>query len=263
MTSLTDRNINELARLSGMSVSETKKGMDGLVASLSDGSVKSAQILAGLATASDEEIANIILSMKGVEEGKDAWATSVTGMDESTKAALDSITAKLDALEQDMDKYDEAARAARHTADGYIETLRKKIPAMRQMGEKLGRAVTSGYNSAAKVKSPSQVAMKSAEDTVAGYLVGYEKKINDMEKAGEKLARAISNSYTETMKGIDLKSTKNMTVIYPAQQTQQIAPRGGDTKITELHIHSPKALSMREIRLEMLALKQREALAGV
>jgi TP901 family phage tail tape measure protein len=262
MTRLTDRNINELARLSGMSVSETKKGMDGLVASLSDGSVKSAQILAGLATASDEEIANIILSMKGVEKGKDAWATSVTGMDESTKAALDSITAKLDALEQDMDKYDEAARAARHTADGYIETLRKKIPAMRQMGEKLGRAVTSGYNSAAKVKSPSQVAMKSAEDTVAGYLVGYEKKINDMEKAGEKLARAISNSYTETMKEIALYSRPQNVLVLPTAANNATASQA-PSKSVVYNFNSPKALSMREIRLEMIATQQRERLMEV
>ena len=51
--------------------------MSVLIASLSDGSAESAAILAGLTTATDEQVAQIAQGLSGISQGKEAFVSEI------------------------------------------------------------------------------------------------------------------------------------------------------------------------------------------
>ena len=99
--------------------------MSALVTSLSDGSVESAQILAGLATATDEELT--LVSQLLEQKGKDFETfTSQVGAE---KINLDGRMAELvegatKTISEDMDLSDDAKTSAVNTINGYINGVR-------------------------------------------------------------------------------------------------------------------------------------------
>jgi TP901 family phage tail tape measure protein len=243
-------------------------GVDkGLVSKLSDGSKESAEILAGIVEGGEEDIKLLNEKLALVEEGKEDFAGTVAEMETEFSKNMDAINAKLDELVTDMNKADEALAAAEQTGDSYATGLRNKVGAAYRAGQAIGDAAMRGYNDKFQKHSPSKVAIRAGEETADSYATGFENRIKHMEDTTSKLAGAANDAYVDTMKTINRNAALNtagqsaitpLTLIQGGQSTTKTI-----TNSPQYTFNSPKALSMREIRQEMLAAKQREALMGV
>ena len=124
LTALADRNID---------------GIDSLVSQLSDGSRESASILAGLADASDEEIAALIENLGKVEEGKVNFSSIMAEMATDFSAKADEIEQRMVDMVKEFDQSSDARTNAQETMDGLIAGLESRKDELQKMVNEINR----------------------------------------------------------------------------------------------------------------------------
>ena len=94
---------------------------EGLLAQLSDGSAESAQYLAQIAQASDEEIAKLNESFASVSTAQENFASTMANMETSFDTKMQAMQEKLVETVSEMDKTSEAAAAGANTVQAFID----------------------------------------------------------------------------------------------------------------------------------------------
>lgn len=116
---------------------------DALISELSDGSVQSAAYLSTIVNSSEEKIAEINKAFQGVEEGKDAFATTVAEMQTNFSEEMDTLVSELETAVGDMDLYDESKESAAKTIQGYIDGVESMLPSVQSSMASLSAVVSS------------------------------------------------------------------------------------------------------------------------
>lgn len=109
---------------------ERAAGIDGLgdmLASMADGSEDSAAALAGLADASDAELATAVEAWQNLKQNQDDTASNMASVQTQFESALSNIRDDMNDLVTDMDKESEAYAAATGTMDGFIRGIYDKM----------------------------------------------------------------------------------------------------------------------------------------
>ena len=119
-----------------------------VIAALSDGTAQSAAILAGLATASDEEVANINESFAKVSEGKDSLAEIMAAAQTDFETKAQAIQDKWNSTVEAMNQEAAANQAGADTVQGLIAGINSSIPGLRDAVAQIN-AVLAG------IKAPS------------------------------------------------------------------------------------------------------------
>ena len=94
-----------------------------ILSQLTDGSQESAEALAELATASEEDIATINEAFAEVEASKDSLAETIADMQTNFSEGMAALKEELDNAVTELDKSSEAAQAAADTMAAYVESL--------------------------------------------------------------------------------------------------------------------------------------------
>ena len=94
-----------------------------ILSQLTDGSQESAEALAELAAASEEDIATINEAFAEVEASKDSLAETIADMQTNFSEGMAALKEELDSAVAELDKSSEAAKAAKATMDSYVEGL--------------------------------------------------------------------------------------------------------------------------------------------
>lgn len=94
-----------------------------ILSQLTDGSQESAEALAELATASEEDIATINEAFAEVEASKDSLAETIADMQTNFSEGMAALKEELDNAVTELDKSSEAAQAAADTMSAYVESL--------------------------------------------------------------------------------------------------------------------------------------------
>lgn len=241
-------------------------GVDkGLVSKLSDGSKESAEILAGIVQGGEEDIKLLNEKFGNVEEGKKEFAGIVADMKTDFGTNMDAIQARLGLLVNEMNKADEAGKAAKETGDSYAAGLRSKWSEVYNASAALAKAANKGWNDYYQKHSPAKVAIKAAAETADSYAMGFEQRMKHMEDTTRKFAKAANEGYTETMKEIAMYSRPQNVLVLPtvANNIQTAQPSGSKNINVNIQARTVNADSLREIRLEMIAAQQRERLMEV
>jgi len=120
-----------------------KKGVnDGLLKSLQDGSVQSAEILAGLAEATDEEIAALNEQWEKTEEGKQTFEETLLGMREEFDQKAAELEARYEAAVQSFNQSSLAMANGAATIQGAIDGARSREA---DLVAEMGRIGLAGY----------------------------------------------------------------------------------------------------------------------
>lgn len=198
--------------------------MSALTASLSDGSMESAQILAGLKTATDEELA--IISQLLQQKGQDFKTfTEEVGAE---KINLDARMAEIvdsaaKTVTEDMDLSNEAKASALNTINGYINGVRSQSGALNLTMTRAAQDALNAWKKVFKEASPSRAMMESGENAIKGAVIGVEneqgKLVSLYTTMGEKLLTGLS-------KGMKDSSGKVMQTADDI--TKELAKRVGD-----------------------------------
>lgn len=157
-----------------------ERGIDeGLVQTLSDGSVESMQILAELVDSTDEEIQELNKAWAQTEEAKDYAADSMAQVSD-TYVEMVRTTGELAEAE--------AYAAGQATVDGLIAGVNSKAAAYKGAVGSLASAGQQEYQRVNMIKSPSRRYREFARNDVDGLIVEYRESKPRVEKATAELA---------------------------------------------------------------------------
>lgn len=126
-------------------------GLSEVIASFADGSKDSVNAVAGMANATDEELAAMVSNWQELQKEQEAAAGSVAELKTDFTATMDELQNALAEDIEAMDLGDEAKSAGISTIQGYINAANDMLPYVRSAYAELGKAATNalGYKDAA------------------------------------------------------------------------------------------------------------------
>ena len=175
------------------------EGIEVLTSALSDGSTESAAALAGLATATDEEIAEIIQKFQGVEESKGVLAGAIAEEKTDFEKRMGELTqAAEDGISEIGEMTPEARQAAINVVNGLISGVDMRSGALRTKMITLGRSMISWINYGTDSHSPSKEAIKASKNVMSGLMLGVQEDGAALDKIMEQVGEKLIASFTST-----------------------------------------------------------------
>ena len=104
------------------------EGLSNVIASFADGSQESVNAIAGMASASDEELAAMVQNWKSLQEEQDAASGSIAELKTNFTAEMDALGTELAADIKAMNLGTEAKESARATIQGFIDGAKEMSP---------------------------------------------------------------------------------------------------------------------------------------
>lgn len=117
---------------------------DGLLAVLSDGSVESAKILAGIVSGGETKVAELNAAFASVEEGRQAFASSIANLQTETAQKLSELVEDTKSKIGELDLSGDAYSAAASTIAAYIAGLKSGSDELNSVIAGIAGAVRSG-----------------------------------------------------------------------------------------------------------------------
>ena len=103
------------------------EGLADLISSFADGSPESVAMIAGMATATDEELAGMITGWQELQAEQEAVSHSIAELAVDFSGSMDEIESRMVDAINNMNMEEEAARAARATASAYVQTFASEM----------------------------------------------------------------------------------------------------------------------------------------
>ena len=147
------------------------QGLSDVIASFADGSADSVNAVAGMATATDEELARMVESWKKVQEEQETTSTSLAEFKTDFTRQMDELGLELQADIEGMDYSVESGRAARSTMDSYVGEIDAALPRVQAALNRLRGSVAAGLGSISAGSAP--LGMQRAMG-LNGYATGTE-----------------------------------------------------------------------------------------
>ena len=135
------------------------EGLSDMIASFADGSSDSVNAIAGMAGATDEQLATMVANWKTLQQEQQNAAGSVADLKTDFTAAMDELQTALDEDIEAMDLGDEAKASAQATIQGFIDGAVGMLP-----------QVTAAYN---RVAAAARAALSASGTGTAGSIPGY------------------------------------------------------------------------------------------
>lgn len=118
-------------------------GLSEVIASFADGSKESINAIAGMANASDEELAQMVSNWKSVKEEQDKATKSLVELATGYEQQMQELKTALDTEVEGLNLEEEAAEAAKATVDAYTEAIKDSTDDAVKAAEKLSQLVAT------------------------------------------------------------------------------------------------------------------------
>ena len=135
------------------------EGLSDMIASFADGSSDSVNAIAGMAGATDEQLATMVANWKTLQQEQQNAAGSVADLKTDFTATMDELQTALAEDIEAMDLGDEAKASAQATIQGFIDGAVGMLP-----------QVTAAYN---RVAAAARPALSASGTGTAGSIPGY------------------------------------------------------------------------------------------
>lgn len=135
------------------------EGLSDMIASFADGSSDSVNAIAGMAGATDEQLATMVANWKTLQQEQQNAAGSVADLKTDFTATMDELQTALAEDIEAMDFGDEAKASAQATIQGFIDGAVGMLP-----------QVTAAYN---RVAAAAKAALSASGTGTAGSIPGY------------------------------------------------------------------------------------------
>lgn len=135
------------------------EGLSDMIASFADGSSDSVNAIAGMAGATDEQLATMVANWKTLQQEQQNAAGSVADLKTDFTATMDELQTALAEDIEAMDLGDEAKASAQATIQGFIDGAVGMLP-----------QVTAAYN---RVAAAAKAALSASGTGTAGSIPGY------------------------------------------------------------------------------------------
>ena len=155
------------------SLTERSKDIEGLsdmIASFADGSTDSVNAIAGMAGATDEELAAMVTDWQSLQAEQDNVAASIAELNTNFTAEMDALQQQLASDIEEMNLSEEAAASGRSTIQGFINGATNMLPQVQAAYARIAQAAMNAIDSTLDIHSPSKEMEYRAEMTWAGYI---------------------------------------------------------------------------------------------
>lgn len=151
------------------------EGLSDMIASFADGSSDSVNAIAGMAGATDEQLATMVANWKTLQQEQQNAAGSVADLKTDFTAAMDELQTALAEDIEAMDLGDEAKASAQDTIQGFIDGAVGMLP-----------QVTAAYNRvAAAARAALSASGTGTASSIPGYAVGTQSAAPGFALVGE------------------------------------------------------------------------------
>lgn len=174
-----------------------------LVSSLSDGSTESAEILAGLSTATDTEIANIVAAMQDSDQAREALTGTMAECSSEFQGKMDEIVQSCTDMVSELDQSSQAETSGMNTINGYIAGIDAQTSTLYTKMQTVARTAWNKFRAQLEEHSPSRVAMRSGENTIKGYILGVEEEEDHLNEVMEEAADKVLEAFPDDSDGHD------------------------------------------------------------
>lgn len=151
------------------------EGLSEMIASFADGSEASVNAIAGMASASDADLAAMVTNWKNLQAEQEAAAGSVADLKTDFTATMDELQAELAADIEAMDLGTEAAASGQATIQGFIDGANAMLPQVQAAYANLARAAQTALSPAGG----------GVGITIPGYAVGTQSAAPGFALVGE------------------------------------------------------------------------------
>ena len=166
------------------------EGLSEMIASFADGSEESVNAIAGMAGATDEQLATMVANWQTLQTEQEAAAGSVADLKTDFTATMDELQAELAADIEAMDLGTEAAESGKATIQGFVSGAEAMLPQVQAAYSRIAQAAIDAIDAKLEIHSPSRVMEEKADMTWAGYIKETEALQPDVAEAMSGLAGA-------------------------------------------------------------------------
>ena len=166
------------------------EGLSEMIASFADGSEESVNAIAGMAGATDEQLATMVANWQTLQTEQEAAAGSVADLKTDFTATMDELQAELAADIEAMDLGTEAAESGKATIQGFVSGAEAMLPQVQAAYSRIAQAAIDAIDAKLEIHSPSRVMEEKADMTWAGYIKETEALQPDVAEAMSSAAGA-------------------------------------------------------------------------
>lgn len=179
------------------------EGLDAVISSFADGSSDSVNAVAGMASATDEELADMVANWQKLQKEQDDVAANIAELKTNFTSEMDSLTSELEADIEEMNFSESAAESGKATIQGFIDGAELMRPQVQAAYASIAQAAINAIDAKLDIHSPSRVMAEKADYTWAGFLNETYAMQNEVEKAMSATVGA----------GVDSLQTEQMQIV--------------------------------------------------
>ena len=146
------------------------EGLSDVIASFADGSTDSVNAVAGMATATDEDLRKMVENWKAVQAEQEAASEAIAELKTNFTEEMDELAQNLAEDIEAMDLSEDAAESGRNTIQGFINGANAMLPEVEAAYSAIAKAAMDAIDNSLDMHSPSRVMMEKAQMTWAGYI---------------------------------------------------------------------------------------------
>lgn len=196
------------------SLTERAADIDGLsdvIASFADGSKDSVNAIAGMASASDADLAKMVQNYQELQEAQKTTSESMADLETGMSNAMDEIAQNVADSVADMNLSDEAKESAQATIQGFVDGAEGMLPRVQTVFSKIASAASTALAGASG----------SYSGNIPGYAVGTESAAPGFAIVGENGPELVYFNGGETV----LTAPETRAAFDEAQQFTQIVSK--------------------------------------
>ena len=227
--------------------------MSALIRSLSDGTLESAQVLAGLSTATDHELTQIAQLYADKGNSMDSFTTGVAATQVDYDKQLADLVTNTQKAVDDMDLSDEAKISAANTINGYINDVKSKSGSLNLAMTTAAQNALNAWKKVFNERSPSREMAKSGVNAILGNIKGVESKKTALIAEYARTGQLAINSMTAALSGnmaVPSSITSNLKGFEVGASGSISSPNNTGGIIQNVTINSPTPLSPSQIARE-------------
>lgn len=145
-------------------------GLREMIASFADGSEGSVNAVAGMAKATDDELADMVENWKALQLEQDNVATSIADLKTNFTEEMDLLQQQLAEDIQAMDLSEDAAASGRATIQGFIDGAEALFPQVEAAYTRIATAAMDAIDRAMEIHSPSREMAWRSEMAWTGFI---------------------------------------------------------------------------------------------
>lgn len=186
-------------------------GLSAVIASFADGSKDSVNAIAGMASASDADLAKMVQNYQELQEAQKTTSESMADLETGMSNAMDEIAQNVADSVADMNLSDEAMKSAQATIQGFVDGAEGMLPRVQTVFSKIASAASTALAGASG----------SYSGNIPGYAVGTESAAPGFAIVGENGPELIYFNGGETV----LTAPETRAAFNEAQQFTQIVSK--------------------------------------